>query len=318
MISTQTKFTKTLQEADDDLVCIVCGGKKISGLHDFSEYRIVRCNECELVFVDPLPDPDELERYADQAHHGVGMEETESYFSIRDIHDRTDPLIAYYHSVLDILERHTNERDLLDVGSGNGEFLAVAQMRGWNVLGIDVSEEAASKAKSQFNVDTLVGIFPCDELGDRKFSAITMIDLLEHVVDPVLAVNCAKHHLTANGVLYVNSPNHRSLLCMIADIAGHIPLAYIQSQLAKYYHYSHVTVLNPKSLTKIFQITEMQILEQGQNNPILGRFKLPLFLGLAIRLVLFLSKLVGKESRLWMLVKHKETTQPEAKGQYGV
>ena len=42
--------------------CLVCKGARIYYLFSAADYRVVRCNDCGLVFLNPQPSDDELSR----------------------------------------------------------------------------------------------------------------------------------------------------------------------------------------------------------------------------------------------------------------
>src|SRR5205823_4220799 len=98
-------------------------------LPDGIHYRVVRCNSCGLVRSDPVA-PEEL---LEQLY-------SESSFSY-DAH--VDSLIRTYGRYLARLDSFgAAKNDLLEIGCGNGFFLAEAARRGYrNVVGVEPSRD---------------------------------------------------------------------------------------------------------------------------------------------------------------------------------
>jgi SAM-dependent methyltransferase len=101
--------------------------------------------------------------------------------------------------------------ELLDVGANFGHFLKSVE-GSYTGFGLELSEYAAKWAMQNFgirvevgSVDDLLSIFP------NKFPAVTCWDVLEHLVDPYLALNSIASVLEDNGLLFISTPNSGSL-----------------------------------------------------------------------------------------------------------
>lgn len=104
------------------------------------------------------------------------------------------------------LPRPSPERaNLLDVGCGNGAFLALAKEAGWCCFGVEPDKRAAALARER-------GIEVRPHLEDWKpadaqFDAITFNHAIEHMHDPVATLRLASAMLTRGGFLYLETPN---------------------------------------------------------------------------------------------------------------
>jgi 2-polyprenyl-3-methyl-5-hydroxy-6-metoxy-1,4-benzoquinol methylase len=98
---------------------------------------------------------------------------------------------------------------LLDVGCGNGHFIARMRSFGWTVSGIDPDPAAVSVgAKQGLHIRTgTIADLPEAE----RYEVITLSHVIEHVSDPVaLLRECAKR-LHPTGCLIIATPNIKSL-----------------------------------------------------------------------------------------------------------
>jgi SAM-dependent methyltransferase len=117
------------------------------------------------------------------------------------------------HLILRLLERRGEPQRLLDIGSGNGEFLAVAGSR-WvkaELFGLELSESAVEHARRRVPG---ARFYPCDLLGsitvdDDDASWATHAacsEVLEHVDDPVMLLKNARKWLAPGCRIVVTVP----------------------------------------------------------------------------------------------------------------
>jgi len=102
---------------------------------------------------------------------------------------------------------------LLDVGCGDGAFLARMKSLGWEAVGVELDEKAANVAKTQFDVDVFIGTLEAAGFADESFDAITLSHVIEHVGDPIELLCRCRNLLRKGGRVVVTTPN--------ADSMGH-------------------------------------------------------------------------------------------------
>lgn len=95
---------------------------------------------------------------------------------------------------------------VLDIGCGTGDFLTVAQTKGWKGLGIEPSLKAQTISKSK-GVTILENI---ESLADESVDVVTMWHVLEHVPDLNQQIIAIKRVLKKGGILIVAVPNFKS------------------------------------------------------------------------------------------------------------
>ena len=103
----------------------------------------------------------------------------------------------------------TNEKKLLDIGCGTGDFLQIAEQNNWNVFGIEPNEHAriiANKKTDNRVFDTAA----LSNFQQESFDVITLWHVLEHLPDLENQLNLFKKLLKPNGTLIIAVPNHHS------------------------------------------------------------------------------------------------------------
>jgi SAM-dependent methyltransferase len=121
---------------------------------------------------------------------------------------------ASLERVVSLAERSRLTGRWLDFGYGEGGLLEVAQRRGWACYGVEISRSMLDYgSRKGWTVTSDPRGDP--RIADATFDVVTMIEVLEHVADPVCLLSDAARWLRPGGLLYVTTPNARGLNCRI-------------------------------------------------------------------------------------------------------
>ena len=182
--------------------CPDCGGDDPRRIAREFGIVVARCRSCGLVYTrTPRP--------VSQDHYLVSRETfMAKYGSI--VRDETPhPRDANYEEHLETLERLTEGRDLLDVGSHAGFFMRRARGRGWNVQGVEPSPVSAQLARDNFDLRVLTGTLDSVELPSESFDVATLTDVLEHIPHPRALLQALRGLLRPGGRVFIKVPNVR-------------------------------------------------------------------------------------------------------------
>lgn len=102
---------------------------------------------------------------------------------------------------------------LLDVGCGNGEFLARMRDLGWRVEGLDFDPAAASVASERYGINVHVGTLEEVAGSGKVYDAVTASHVIEHVPNPGGFLADAIRLVAPGGRVVIKTPN--------ADSFGH-------------------------------------------------------------------------------------------------
>ena len=133
----------------------------------------------------------------------------------RDLFERHWWWRARERVILDALHAHepaSGWSTVLDIGCGDGLFFdALASLRG--VTFVEGVEPAAALVSPDGPHRARIHVVPFDERFDtgRRYSLITMLDVLEHLPDPVAALKHALSLLTPDGVFLATVPAFMAL-----------------------------------------------------------------------------------------------------------
>jgi 2-polyprenyl-3-methyl-5-hydroxy-6-metoxy-1,4-benzoquinol methylase len=118
--------------------------------------------------------------------------------------------------LLDLLGAHVPGGRLLEVGCGHGLLLDEARRRGYGVEGLELSTEAARYAREELGLPVREIALEEGALDGEQYDAVLLVDVLEHLDDPVAAIERASSLLAPGGALLVVTPDPSSLTARIA------------------------------------------------------------------------------------------------------
>jgi SAM-dependent methyltransferase len=171
-------------------------------------YSVVTCTACRLKYTRPLPDAEELATlYLDNSY--VTRDSRQPVVDgLRSLFQRT----IFLRQRQALLGRPASW--ILNVGCGNGEWLAALRKRGWDAYSTDLSPAAITLARAKglnaYQGDLVSAAFP-----DGFFDVVTLWHVLEHVPDPKAEILEAAWILKGGGLLVVEVPNGDSLTLSI-------------------------------------------------------------------------------------------------------
>jgi SAM-dependent methyltransferase len=112
-------------------------------------------------------------------------------------------------------DAHPNAKTALDVGAASGLLVGEAGRQGLDALGVEPSASLVRVAVEEAGVDVLHGVLPHPELLGRSFDLVFLVDVIEHVSDPVELLRLCAAHLAEDGRMLVVTPDASSLAARI-------------------------------------------------------------------------------------------------------
>lgn len=133
-------------------------------------------------------------------------------------HTDYNAVLAHY-KVVSCLE-HAKGNSLLDLACGDGLMTAMFSEYFERVVGVDASGAHVAEARRRLPqarfFESLIEDFEIDE----KFDAVFLLDILEHVIDPVAVLKKAASFLKPGGTLIAHVPNAVAINRRLAVLMG--------------------------------------------------------------------------------------------------
>lgn len=183
--------------------CHVCDGARVYYLFSASDYRVVRCDDCGFVFLNPQPSDEELGRIY-SADYFLGSDSEQSRQAVSEIKQAT---AKHYLSEIRRYYGSGGGR-LLEVGCGDGDLLVLAEAEGWTVTGVEYASAACDRARQRLkNGRVLCGELPQAGLESEQFDLCVLSDVLEHVRSPIDFLRQVHRLLKPGGTLFIATPS---------------------------------------------------------------------------------------------------------------
>jgi 2-polyprenyl-3-methyl-5-hydroxy-6-metoxy-1,4-benzoquinol methylase len=207
-------YSTFFQKQKKEMICNFCCNSNHRLLHNLNdirhktttEYHLVACENCGLLYLDPQPDDAELDAvYSQDYQCFVGaIEETPSFIArwaqLYGLNRRCKTILKYKKSGI-----------LLDIGCSTGNFLNQMQKNeGWQVIGIEPTLHAAQFASDHYKLNIYTTDLIASNFPPSKFDAVTLWDVLEHTHNPREHLQEIFRILQPNGIIVIKAPNPAS------------------------------------------------------------------------------------------------------------
>ncbi len=214
--------------------CIICGNKTTHVLTEIKGVTILECRSCELGITVPPSTPVEKK---DLPYDFASYRSQEKRYM-----GRVEAIVAH-------LSRHRSSGRVLDIGGGFGLLSSVLLDKGYTVDTIEpylTPEYLKNNEKAhiiKLDLDTYLAH------STNTYDLIIMLDVLEHLPDPVHVLHNLKQILNKDGLIILQMPNYKSVM---ANICKDWSWWMIEDHL---FHFS------PKSLQLIAKKTNLELVE---------------------------------------------------------
>jgi 2-polyprenyl-3-methyl-5-hydroxy-6-metoxy-1,4-benzoquinol methylase len=158
----------------------------------FRSVRVVKCAACAFSYVwEDIPSELLV------AHYQHPMDISVEFARRESKHD----LYAA------ILSQFSRKGRLLDIGCWEGALLWTAKQQGWEVVGVEIDTKCATFVRETLGFPVVNGFLHTAGFGPDTFDGVTLIDVLEHVKDPVQALVEIRRVLKPGGELVISVPS---------------------------------------------------------------------------------------------------------------
>jgi 2-polyprenyl-3-methyl-5-hydroxy-6-metoxy-1,4-benzoquinol methylase len=176
-------------------------------------FQIVECRQCGLVYATPRRKPADI------------LDDYESVVDTRYLDEQAARVTTFSRNIRPLEKLLGHDADprtgrqragdrrgtngahrLLDVGAHVGVFVEVACARGWEAAGLEPSLWAVEQGRSR-GLTMYEGTLRDAELDAASYDAVTMWDVVEHLIDPMGDLIEAARVLKPGGALLLHTIN---------------------------------------------------------------------------------------------------------------
>ena len=221
----------------DDFEILLSDGKDRRH-HLPGEFRLVKCRECGLVYLNPRPTASALGAYYPPDY---------APYVQRGLFGKLTRVLRKREA--SGLKRALRPgAEVLEVGCAAGDLLVPLREAGFRVTGVELSEHAASAARTRHGLEVYTGTIASAALAERSFDAVIMRSVIEHVPDPKGDLEKAAELLRPGGLLVLRTDN----------------VASSDARLFRALWYGfdfprHLTLFSPQTLTAFVQSAGLEV-----------------------------------------------------------
>lgn len=208
--------------------------------------QIVRCNGCGLVYMNPRPIEEEiLQRY-------------QSVVDLVYLEGKKGRYVTFDRALKKIEALKPKGR-ILDVGCYAGFFLEVANRRGWDTFGVEPCSWACEYARRELGLDVRQGELKDVNFPSKHFDVVTLWDVLEHLVDPLMTFKEIHRILKEDGLLCLTTINIDSAFAslmgrMWPELMQMHTYYYSKDTLKKLLYKANFEIIKIESHTRIVRL----------------------------------------------------------------
>ena len=201
-------------------LCPICGSSvelKSNRLPSYNQngiYNVFYCYSCNTSYTWPrIPDNNLYEQIYKNAGRVIGYNRYIEY--AEQVLQHSDPL-GYlaredvYWSIESTLKRYAVEgqTQILDFGSGLGYLTYAIHKRGYNVTGLDISQNAVTSARNRYgNHFVCADLYEYAKSNQAKYDIVILAEVIEHIPDPLPFLATVSTLIRPNGRLIITTPN---------------------------------------------------------------------------------------------------------------
>jgi SAM-dependent methyltransferase len=172
--------------------CPICNHNQFKVLFskkgvDQNLYDIVQCRKCKVV--QTYPQPIEIEQFyqrnyfhkrTDRGYNNYLSDALKKQLiSVWELNLKDLGFFSYEEKILN------DHPKLLEIGCAAGYFLEYMKLRGWDVLGVEISKEMSDFAKNQLGLNVVNQDFLEFDITINEFDCVVLWASIEHFKDPI-------------------------------------------------------------------------------------------------------------------------------------
>lgn len=185
---------------EKETICPVCLN---AILLNFNPGDYSKCKTCKVVFQNPIPTETELTKLYENYYHVANKNANVGY---ENYEENRSPLI-FERNYIPWIKKYAKNKcgRILDFGCGTGNLVIALKNNGYvNTEGCEFASDAFQPLQEKN-----ISCFECKELKnkDKKYSAITMVDVIEHLREPKKDLANIYDSLELGGIIFIETIN---------------------------------------------------------------------------------------------------------------
>ena len=211
--------------------CILCGRENTGVFRVVDNYKITKCLNDGLLYVDPQPSISEHKNF-----YNIDYFEREKRASVdqgyRDYLSEKGTFKKNFFRILHKIEKVKSTKGrILDIGCAFGFFVECARLNGWEASGVELNETVAQWARDRLRVNVFNGTVASCNFPGSYFDVVCLIGVIEHLLNPLEELREVFRILKRDG-----------LVCVITGDIDKVTRRWIIKPPEHLYYFSQLTL----------------------------------------------------------------------------
>jgi|GEM_PF-2595731 len=182
--------------------CPICGGPAARTVPINDGHAAALCTACDLLTTITSADPRAVNEQTYRLKDRIAT------YCLRE-----GELLARYRRTLELLRRFGPIESLLEIGSNIGVFADLARSQGICVASVEINAACRTFQQLAYGLDAVGSLA---DLEPRRYDAVVLMDVLEHIPRPVEYLASLRDFLSPGGLVFLQFPNKNSWACRVA------------------------------------------------------------------------------------------------------
>ncbi|EKP04868.1 methionine biosynthesis protein MetW-like protein [Leptospira kirschneri str. 2008720114] len=250
-IATIVDYLSNNENAIEQKECYICGGSEREKFAEIHGFTYMTCLGCSHVYTSTRYSDDAIIRFYKKNSYWSEV----TYANKETCYYRRDNVAK---PKVNFLEQYIDERSSgvwLDIGSGIGDLVSVVKEKGYEAIGLELSDVSVKFAKDVFGIDliqnTIEEFIQTNNDKKGKIKVVSMIGLLEHVVAPIEVLKNVNSLLIKDGIVMIQVPNANSLASLVQQVFPDNVFRHMSP-------IEHIMLFKERSLNKALELTGFQ------------------------------------------------------------
>jgi len=192
--------------------CVICNSPDYNIIfreNEAQHQQIVKCQSCNLIYAHPKKKDASIQKSKIRQFVSPLSEDEER---VQKLYNKMSDYRKIHKHISNI---KPNKGKLLDIGSSIGHFVNMFDKQGWEVEGLEPNYRYVAFAKEKYGLDLTPATLESFNFENDSFDVVTMLHVIEHLVDPDLCLSRIYKILKPDGVLVIETPTYDTLLFKI-------------------------------------------------------------------------------------------------------
>lgn len=192
--------------------CILCGSSAYTVVGHTYGWPWQQCLECTHVYNGRRLSSEKYLEFYQVVDEPISYSDTYTDAEVQNYRMKFVALPKVEHIAKHCQNHSEKDTTWLDVGTGNGDVVYLADQKGFKALGIEINPASVEYGKSKWGVNIYLGRIEEFEKENREtWDIISFLGISDIIINPIEYIQIAYRLLNKNGIMAMSFPNFNSL-----------------------------------------------------------------------------------------------------------